>query len=350
MKISLLIPVFNAEDTIGRCMECIASQERPPDETLLIDNGSTDASVIKIQDFMRSHSNMNILLLYESKRGPGAARNKGLECATGDVIVFTDSDCFPRKDWIKNIVTLYENNKVDGVGGLTYIYNPRTLSDKLQGIDLFMPKEFHAKIAYNKDESLFGNVIVTFNGSYKREVFSKIGGFDEALSVTGEDIDLSIRALENGFRILIWNPQVVVWHMPRILFRLYTKRIFQYRLILPVLLRKHFKKTAFLELPMLGVRKFPFFTSLVITKEFEIIVFFILLILIFHKLFPAVFLLAITILFIRLVRSILIRSKAVGINISLLEALILAAMDIIKKFSSEYGRVYGSIKSRMIYL
>lgn len=350
MRVSLIIPIYNAEEHIDRCLEYISKQERLPEEIILIDNSSIDHSVNKISSFIKSNRNLNVILLHETNKGPGAARNKGLQSATGGIIVFTDSDCFPRKDWIKNILAVYENNEIDAIGGTTYIFEPRTISEKIQAIDLCTPKEMPAIVASNKDEFLLGRVIVTFNGSYKKKVLDAIGSFDESFSIAGEDVDLSIRALENGFKLLIRHPEIVVWHMPRKSLSLYAKRTFQYRAALPVLFKKHFKNTAFIELPRNGFKKFPFFAPLLITKESEIVIFFIILILIFYKYFSTILLISITVLYLRFLKGILTRSKSGKINVSLSEAFIMAVYDIFKKIVSECGRVYGSVKSRVIYI
>ncbi|MHC4122177.1 MAG: glycosyltransferase family 2 protein [Planctomycetota bacterium] len=351
MKVSLIIPVYNAEETIEQCLGHIMGQERLPEEILLVDNGSTDNSVKKMQDFIQNNKNISIILLHEEKKGAAAARNKGLVYATGDIIAFTDSDCFPRKDWLKNMLYIYEKDNLDGLGGLTYIYNPRIPVEKMQAIDLIVPQNRQAKIILQKHEPLFSIFIATFNASYRHDVLKKIGGFDEGLFLAGEDVDCTIRAFEEKFKMCVWHPDVVVWHMPRKNFLSYGKTIFQYRRVLPTLLKKHFKNKAFIQIPRFGIKKIPFFTSLVITQEFEMLIFFVSLVLFFYRPFSInTGVIIIIILFIRAFIYIIIRRRFIDVEISIFEALKINVLDVVKKIISEYGRIYGSIRERTLYI
>lgn len=85
MKISLIIPVYNEEKYLARCLDSVKNQTEPFDEVIIINDGSTDSSleIAKRYDFK--------IFSYENS-GLSVARNHGLEHATGDYIVFLDSD------------------------------------------------------------------------------------------------------------------------------------------------------------------------------------------------------------------------------------------------------------------
>ncbi len=351
MKISVIIPVYNAETTIERCLGHMFSQERPPEETILIDNNSSDRSVELIKEFIHSHSNCNIILEHESKKGPGAARNKGLLKATGDIIAFTDADCFVHKDWLKNLLKVYGETGADGVGGVAEIFCPVTASEKLQAIDHIMPGELLGASMEEKYSALFnGLAVITFNGSYKKEALDKAGGFDEDLSVTGEDVDLCMRIFQQGGKLIVWHPEVQVWHMPRKKFMLYAKRIFQYREILARLLKKHFNKELFIQFKRLKVIRFNFFFNVAITLEAQMIFACILLAVIFKGLFLVVLFFSAVIFYVRFMKRVLVRSRHLGLSIGLRGALAIAGLDIVKKLSSEAGRIYGAVKNRSIFI
>ena len=89
-KISVIIPVYNAEKTIRRCLESIMSSEYEEYEVILIDDGSTDNSVSIISEF--ANRNRRIKIFTQPNSGPSAARNKGLTLAEGEIIAFVDSD------------------------------------------------------------------------------------------------------------------------------------------------------------------------------------------------------------------------------------------------------------------
>lgn len=84
---SLIIPTFNRADLIGRTLESVFAQTRLPDEIIVVDDGSTDGTL----DLLASYGS-KICVMTQANRGPGAARNLGVRHATGDYVVFLDSD------------------------------------------------------------------------------------------------------------------------------------------------------------------------------------------------------------------------------------------------------------------
>lgn len=94
--LSIIIPVYNSEKYIHKCLESVLRQSEYSFnyEIILIDDGSTDRTNIILKNFANNHE--NITLITQSNQKQGAARNRGLEIATGKYIWFVDSD-----DWIK---------------------------------------------------------------------------------------------------------------------------------------------------------------------------------------------------------------------------------------------------------
>jgi glycosyltransferase involved in cell wall biosynthesis len=93
--LSVVVPARNAEATLGRTLEAIATQRFDRDwETIVVDDGSTDATV----DIARSVP--GVKLLRQQSLGPAVARNRGAEEARGDLLAFTDADCFPTAGWL----------------------------------------------------------------------------------------------------------------------------------------------------------------------------------------------------------------------------------------------------------
>src|ERR1035441_8047906 len=125
MKISVVIPMYNASRTILKCIQALAAQDILPNEVIVVDNNSTDNSKAIVQDAVRAFKHLNIILCEESRKGPSAARNKGAYVADGDIIAFTDSDCIPDKYWIKSIEEAFTQNKdLDVIGGVNKILTP----------------------------------------------------------------------------------------------------------------------------------------------------------------------------------------------------------------------------------
>lgn len=105
-KYSIIIPIYNAEKNISTCLLRLARQNFVDFELILVNDGSTDDSQTMIDEFIEMHSQMNIISIYKKNAGAGAARNTGLERASGEYIVFIDSDDYVDEDF------LFETNKV----------------------------------------------------------------------------------------------------------------------------------------------------------------------------------------------------------------------------------------------
>ena len=94
MKVSVVIPAYNAERTIGAVLDALASQDAPPDEVIVVDDGSKDETAAIAARSRRAGRRDR------STRGyAGGARNRGWDEATGDVVVFLDSDAIPAPGW-----------------------------------------------------------------------------------------------------------------------------------------------------------------------------------------------------------------------------------------------------------
>jgi len=97
--ITVIIPFFNAEQYIEKCIQSLLAQSYSQDsyEIIMINNNSTDASSAIVQRYPE------ITALEEKKQGSYAARNLGILRAKGEIIAFTDSDCVPHVDWLQHI-------------------------------------------------------------------------------------------------------------------------------------------------------------------------------------------------------------------------------------------------------
>ena len=93
MRLSVIVPVYNGGDGLGRCLLGLAASLRPADEVILVDDCSTDGS----PDIAAAHG-ARVLSTENGPRGPAHARNRGAKVATGDVLVFVDADVVVHAD------------------------------------------------------------------------------------------------------------------------------------------------------------------------------------------------------------------------------------------------------------
>ncbi|MFZ9011987.1 MAG: glycosyltransferase family 2 protein, partial [Anaerohalosphaeraceae bacterium] len=97
MKISVVIPAYNAEKHIGRAIDSVLAQTRPADEVIVIDDGSSDATA----EVVRSYGD-KIMFIHQENAGASVARNTGIKAATSDWIAFLDAD----DEWLPNKLQL----------------------------------------------------------------------------------------------------------------------------------------------------------------------------------------------------------------------------------------------------
>lgn len=102
LKISIIVPVYNSEATLGRCIQRIVEQSYLNWELILIDDGSIDHSRAICEEACRK--DMRIKAIYKENGGVSSARNAGLEKATGEWIAFCDSDDYVEEHWLQNFV------------------------------------------------------------------------------------------------------------------------------------------------------------------------------------------------------------------------------------------------------
>lgn len=153
MKVSVIVPVYNAGETIERCVDSLIGQTLESMEIILVDDGSTDNSLVLLRQYQQKNPTLVRVIALANNRGAGGARNAGMNAATGDYIGFVDSD-----DYVD--IHMYEHLYQEAMAGDwdvvdSAIYNTRT---KL------------AQIAVNDD--LTGEFLLE-----KRQQLVAIGGY-----------------------------------------------------------------------------------------------------------------------------------------------------------------------------
>ena len=110
-KVSIIVPVYNIENCLNRCMESLLAQTWENREIILVDDGSTDNSGKICDDY--AIANNNIYVIHKKNQGLGLARNSGLAMATGDYICFVDGDDYIDKDHIEKLMNKMEEDGSD---------------------------------------------------------------------------------------------------------------------------------------------------------------------------------------------------------------------------------------------
>src|SRR5699024_10679179 len=110
-KISVIIPVYNTEEFIEKCIESVINQSYNDIEIILINDCSTDNSLQKISNLQKEYSNITIFN-FDNNRGVGAARNHGINHATGDYIYFLDSDDYLPETTLEILVNNIKDHNI----------------------------------------------------------------------------------------------------------------------------------------------------------------------------------------------------------------------------------------------
>jgi len=105
LNISVVIPAYNEEENISKLLNALLMQTRIPDEVIVVDDGSNDGTV----EIVKTHS--GVKLIEGPHEGVNAARHKGTLKATSDIVLQTDADCIPPRDWIEEVVSGFEADK-----------------------------------------------------------------------------------------------------------------------------------------------------------------------------------------------------------------------------------------------
>lgn len=233
MKISTIIPCYNAEKTIDLCLNSLLNQTLKEDyEIIFVDDGSTDKTKDLIKESQKK--NKNIKLIEQQHAGPAKARNLGAKNAKYEIIVFTDSDCEAEKNWLEEMVKPFSDTKVVAVQGA---YKTKQKSKIAKFIQLEIEERYERM--RNADHL---DWIGSYSAAYKKDIYLKEGGFDTCFEIaSGEDPDLSYRLSEKEYR-LMFNPKAIVYHTHAESLEKYLKKKFGHAYWRVTLYRKHRQK------------------------------------------------------------------------------------------------------------
>ncbi len=231
MKISVIIPAYNAAQTIEKCLVSLINQTKPACEIIVADGGSTDSTIEKIQRFP------DIILIHNERKHPGPGRNRGAETASGEILFFCDLDCVADKRVLEYHARAYKKrNDISGVMGTIGNASPKN------NISNFVQKQFMVGdwILNLKTDGTVGSYLNGANFSIKRSIFTE-NWFSEDL-VSYEDLDLLLRLKKKGIKIF-YEPRAIVYHHHPTTLKQFLKRYIWYGEGLFQVYRTHGRET-----------------------------------------------------------------------------------------------------------
>ena len=206
--VSLVICTRNRAEKLTACLEYVSKQAPACSwELVIVNNASSDATSAIVSAYAQRAS-FPIKVLWESTPGKSHALNRGWKTADGDVIAFTDDDCYISSDYIDRVQETFKDNaKIGFAGGRVELFDqedyPVTIM-RSKECELFPPRTFISPGRLHGANMMF-----------RRAVLEEIGGFDPELGpgtkFVSEDLDVQVRASLGGWWGL-YTPDVIVAH------------------------------------------------------------------------------------------------------------------------------------------
>jgi glycosyltransferase involved in cell wall biosynthesis len=188
MKVSVVIPAFNEEKYIGKCLKSIVNQTEPADEIIVVNNNCTDKTEAIARKF-------GVKIVKEKVQGMTPARNRGFNSAKYEIIARTDADSIVPKDWVKRIKYNYKIKSIDALTGPIFFNDSKLFKSKSTVPSHIAWKSF--KFISNGRKYLIGpNMVLT------KRIWNKVKNIvnldDKKVH---EDMDLSLKIAKVHGRI-----------------------------------------------------------------------------------------------------------------------------------------------------
>jgi glycosyltransferase involved in cell wall biosynthesis len=215
VRVSVVVPAFNAERTLGDCLRALRAQSYTAAdlEIIVVDDGSRDGTAPIAQ-------RNGVRVIRRQNGGPGAARNTGWRAARGDWVAFTDADCVPSRTWLAEMMRAVEPAggppPALGAAGATFGFDSKTPAARYVDLSGGLDAKRHLS------HPLFpfapsGNLL------YRREALARSGGFDERYR-TYEACELHQRLRARDKGEFVFAPRAVVLHRHRTTWAAYWRQ------------------------------------------------------------------------------------------------------------------------------
>lgn len=222
--VSVILPTLNRRESLIQCLNALEEQTFQDFEVIVIDDGSTDGTAEAVVRWAEGNPTHKPVVFMGSRKGPGAARNLGVERATGEILALIEDDVLPDQSWLANGVDHLMDSRLDAVEGITKLHDPH-----------------HPLRAF---EGSYQLGFLPCNLFVRTEVFRQLGGYDTSFYegkhriYFREDVEFGFRFLERKHKAIVAGDVTVVhpalYKSIRDCFRHARRHYFD-----PLLIRKH---------------------------------------------------------------------------------------------------------------
>ncbi len=199
-RVSVIVCSYNGGSTLEQCLHSLENLNYLDYEVILVDDGSTDDTPSIAARFS------DVRTIRQTNMGLSAARNVGLAAATGEIVAYTDSDCFADPDWLGLLIRQLVKTGAAAVGGPNLTPNDGWLA----GCVAAAPGQ-PTQVLISDDEA---EHIPGCNMAFRADVLRRIGGFDPIYRKAGDDVDICWRLIDSGC-LVTFAPGAFVWHHRR---------------------------------------------------------------------------------------------------------------------------------------
>ena len=201
-KVSVIVPCYNAEKFVNKCVDSLINQDYQNLEIILINDGSLDNTLNILREYEKKYKNVKVLT--HKNIGLGATRNKGIKNATGDYITFLDSDDWFKKDYVSTLVSNIEDNDIIVSGFQRYNYKYEYSYSKSPSINAWSKYKYCSiagkmyltsflkknKIIYNKikigEDSCFNTKCYSYTNKVKVIEYAGYCNYENKKSMTND--------------------------------------------------------------------------------------------------------------------------------------------------------------------
>lgn len=217
---SIIIPTFRRPRQLTDCLTAVAALDYAPDgfEVIVVDDGSPEPLSDVVRPF---RDRLNLTFLHKVNGGPGSARNEGAAVARGQFLAFTDDDCRPTADWLRQLEACFLKDASRLIGGRVInllTHNPYSVTSQLI---------VETAYAYYNRDPQDARFFASNNMAVSADLFRVIGGFDVNFRIASEDREFCNRWLLSDHK-MTYAPDAVVLHAHWLTLRSFCRLHFNY--------------------------------------------------------------------------------------------------------------------------
>lgn len=232
-RVSVIIAGHNEEDSIERCVQSLHEQSRPPDEIIVVSDGSTDRMPEKLRE-MQSRGIIQEAHCVQMRGGKSAGFNLAAGRATGDFVVNVDCDCTFDRHALRDIIAPFADPEMGAAAGNIIVRNPMaSVVTACQAIE-YMISISQGKRAANLTDSM--TCVSGAFGAFRSEALERVGGLDAG---GGEDLDVTLRLRTAKFKTVFAPDAICYTDVPETLMALTRQRFRWERDAVRLRYRKH---------------------------------------------------------------------------------------------------------------